>query len=149
MGEMMSLVQLVYHSRMTDTKPGLSRLANFRLIHATAMKVNRLNGISGFLIFTASNFVQVLEGARDAVEETYERIKRDPRHCDITLVGIEPKQFRSFSNWLMGAMNNDVDIQEAMLSAGLGNSTDLTRLNAKQIVAVCSALAEKAERKAA
>jgi Sensors of blue-light using FAD len=145
----MSLVQLVYHSRMIDTSAGLSRLANFRLIHDTAMKINRLNSISGFLIFTTAHFVQVLEGQREAVVETYERIKRDPRHHDVTLVSLASAQFRSFPTWLMGAIHDDVAIQEAMLNAGVGNSNDLTRLNAKQIIAICSAMSDRAGQKAA
>jgi Sensors of blue-light using FAD len=145
----MSVVQLIYHSRMTDTAAGLSRLANFRLIHATAMQINRLNGISGFLIFTSTHFVQVLEGSREAVMETYERINRDTRHTDITLVGILPVEYRSFPNWLMGAMNDDFAIQEAMLRVGIGNTKDLTKLTAKQIIAICAALSERFDSSAA
>jgi blue light- and temperature-responsive anti-repressor len=145
----MNLVQLVYHSRMADSSPGLSRLASFRQIHDTAMKTNRLNAISGFLVFTQKHFIQVLEGNRDAVLATYERIKRDMRHTDITLLDIKPTQWRAFPSWLMGAMQDDITIQEAMLNAGVGNVSDVTKLNAAQIIKIFSILADRTENKAA
>ena len=139
----MDTIQLVYHSRMVIARSGLSRLAEFSQIHKTAVKNNRFNGISGFLVFSKDKFIQVLEGERQLVFETLERIKRDDRHTDVTVVGVSPCQSRAFPDWLMGAMSDDLHIQEAMLEAGISGSADLTRLTAKQIIAVFSALSER------
>jgi blue light- and temperature-responsive anti-repressor len=139
----MDLIQFVYHSRMVIARSGLSRLAEFSLIHKTAVKNNRFNGISGFLVFSKDKFIQVLEGERKLVFETFDRIKRDDRHTDITVLGAAPCQSRAFPDWLMGAMSDDVQIQEAMLGAGIGGNTDITRLNAGQIIKVFSMLADR------
>jgi Leucine-rich repeat (LRR) protein len=139
----MDLIQLVYHSRMVIARSGLSRLAEFSLIHKTALKNNRFNGISGFLVFTKDKFIQVLEGERKLVFETFERIKHDDRHSDVTVLDISPSKSRAFPNWLMGALSDDMQIQEAMLEAGVGGNTDLTRLNSRQIIAVFSILSER------
>jgi blue light- and temperature-responsive anti-repressor len=139
----MDLIQLVYHSRMVIARSGLSRLAEFSLIHKIAVKNNRFNGISGFLVFSKDKFIQVLEGERKLVFQTFERIKRDDRHTDVTVLDVTPCKSRVFPDWLMGAMSDDLKIQEAMLEAGIGGSTDLTRLNARQIIAVFSMLSDR------
>ena len=46
-------------------------------------------------------FVQVLEGAQDVVEATYDRILTDELHRDVTLLVSGPTHTRAFSKWAM------------------------------------------------
>jgi len=73
-----------------------------RCILAVARRRNQADNITGALLFTASGFAQVLEGQRDAVERTFERIGADPRHADITVLAFTPIERRSFPDWSMG-----------------------------------------------
>ncbi len=142
---MMKIVQLVYSSRMNIEPGGLTRLATFRQIHQTAVARNKLSNVSGFLVFTRNNFIQVLEGSQVDVQATFDRIKTDNRHTDFNIIDTLHCHSRAFPNWLMGAMHDDIVVQEAMLNAGISGNADLTRLSAKQIIAIFSVLSNRTE----
>lgn len=63
---------------------------------------NALNDVTGMLLFKNNSFIQVLEGERQAVEETYARIAKDPRHRQLIVMSQEPIAQRSFAAWSMG-----------------------------------------------
>ena len=62
---------------------------------------NQLCGITGVLIYEGSNFVQVIEGERSDLEALIEKVKRDHRHTDFTLLADEPVSERQYSDWSM------------------------------------------------
>ncbi|GAA3601095.1 hypothetical protein GCM10022223_15960 [Kineosporia mesophila] len=51
--------------------------------------------------FRAAFFVQSLEGPQEAVEQTYERIRADMLHTDLTVVHRGQRESRSFAGWRM------------------------------------------------
>jgi len=64
------------------------------LLHAR--KNNEKNGITGALICREDLFIQMLEGPRDKVTETFARIERDERHVNVTELfcsGIDQRLF--------------------------------------------------------
>jgi chemotaxis family two-component system sensor kinase Cph1 len=63
---------------------------------------NRSVGITGCLIYQDGFFMQMLEGPRDAVFALYEKIKTDPRHCNVGIVIEAPTRRRIFVDWSMG-----------------------------------------------
>ena len=99
------LVRLMYASRAAE-HIGVDDLA-------AILKVSKANnpaaGITGVLCSCLSNgiFMQVLEGGRDAVNALYNRITRDERHRDPTLLTYEEIGQRSFAGWSMGQVNMD------------------------------------------
>ncbi|HEY1411328.1 MAG TPA: BLUF domain-containing protein [Rhodopila sp.] len=103
-----SLYRLIYCSRdiiaqmVPDavTPDGLER--EIRAILATARARNAAADVTGALLSTTSGFAQVLEGPRDAVERTFERIGADPRHTNVTVLSFTPTERRSFPDWSMG-----------------------------------------------
>ncbi len=103
-----SLYRLIYCSRNTisqviptaSTQEGLE--TEVRAILSAARERNKLNGVTGALLFTASGFAQVLEGPREIVEQTFERINGDPRHAGVTVLSFTPTERRSFPDWAMG-----------------------------------------------
>jgi Sensors of blue-light using FAD len=137
----MEIIQLVYRSRPNLDAIGTSRLAAFREIHATAQTANTRNGVTGFLVFTKEHFVQILEGERAPVNNTYDRIKRDRRHKELVVVDIMPVRTRVFKNWAMGAASDDILTREAMLRAGFEGNADFGRMTARQIVTVLAEIA--------
>ena len=97
-----AIVRLVYASRAHESADAGQRMADVRAILATARTHNPQCGISGLLIVANGHFLQVLEGPRGAVDALYERILRDSRHHDITLLSIASVVSKSFAQWSMG-----------------------------------------------
>ena len=99
-----SLYRLVYRSQtvIAQTVPDPDKEREIRAILESARRRNQADGITGALLFTASGFAQVLEGPRDVVERTFERISADPRHTDVVVLSFTPIERRCFPDWSMG-----------------------------------------------
>ena len=54
------------------------------------------------LIYLESEFLQVLEGEKDAVLNTFNRIALDNRHSNLVILGEGPIVQRDFKNWDIG-----------------------------------------------
>lgn len=63
---------------------------------------NAAVGVTGLLIAGSRRFLQVLEGPADAVETTFQRIGRDPRHFAVVTLRREAVAVRAFPDWTMG-----------------------------------------------
>ncbi len=112
-----TLYRLIYYSRavipdtMSDTNVD-EMIAN---ILTSARVANQANNITGALMFTASGFAQVLEGTRDVVERTFERICADPRHTDVTVLSFTPTERRCFADSPLGfATQTSADISDPL-----------------------------------
>jgi uncharacterized membrane protein (DUF373 family) len=68
---------------------------------------NSVRDITGALIYLHRTFFQILEGDEETVNETFEKIKKDKRHKDVTLIETKPIAEREFSYWSMGFENLD------------------------------------------
>jgi hypothetical protein len=73
---------------------------------------NEKNGITGLLLYSDGNFMQILEGEKEAVESTYNKILNDKRHRNIILISKEPIKKRNFKEWKMGFSIVDNDFLE-------------------------------------
>lgn len=59
--------------------------------------------VSGVLIYENGQFIQLLEGGREAVEGIFARVLRDPRHRNIiTFLSAAAEGGRIFPGWSMG-----------------------------------------------
>jgi hypothetical protein len=80
----MSLIRALYVSRPAGEA---ADQADFDLAVSTILSVSRTRnareGVVGALLASHGCFAQVLEGTRDAVSATMDRILRDSRHTDI------------------------------------------------------------------
>ncbi|WP_430400504.1 BLUF domain-containing protein [Flavobacterium sp.] len=63
---------------------------------------NAQKNITGLLLYSEGNFIQILEGNKDEIQNTFEKIKLDNRHKNIITVINEPIKKRTFSDWKMG-----------------------------------------------
>jgi hypothetical protein len=66
-------------------------------------KNNARDGVTGVLLHLDGAFLQVLEGDEDAVAKAVDRIRRDPRHSNITVL-LDRAAPRAFSEWSMGLL---------------------------------------------
>ena len=92
----MPVTQIVYASRPF----GYDELA-LRNILIIARRNNTRDGITGALICREDLFLQLLEGRRDVVQATLERISRDDRHTDLRVLIDEDAADRLFPDWAM------------------------------------------------
>jgi len=94
----MALVQLIYLSTaaVEFSDEELDRILESSVRH------NATQGLTGMLLYVGGCFMQVLEGEEAALDETYRRICKDPRHFNITTVSREPIETREFATWAMG-----------------------------------------------
>eukprot|EP01063_Lacrimia_lanifica_P016680 TRINITY_DN23225_c0_g1_i1.p1 TRINITY_DN23225_c0_g1~~TRINITY_DN23225_c0_g1_i1.p1 ORF type:complete len:619 (+),score=222.28 TRINITY_DN23225_c0_g1_i1:92-1858(+) len=97
------LVMLVYtstHSR------GMSE-EDISMITARSYSKNKMLGVTGVLAFSVvtGQFVQVLEGDEGKVDILYQRIARDNRHTNVSLVRRQPIEARRFPDWPMFSLD--------------------------------------------
>lgn len=71
-----------------------------QILHVSRRNNLRVD-VTGALLFNSSCFAQVLEGPLSAVEETFERIQRDTRHADVTVLELTMASAREFPAWSM------------------------------------------------
>lgn len=91
------LSRLVYASRAER----LFFLDEFMAILEKSRDKNRQSGITGVLAYGDGYFMQILEGERRAVSQTYSRITRDSRHHQIELLDFSRCSERHFADWSM------------------------------------------------
>jgi hypothetical protein len=63
---------------------------------------NLIADITGLLLFKDGNFMQILEGPKDAVLALLARIRSDTRHERLMVIFEEERQHREFKDWSMG-----------------------------------------------
>jgi hypothetical protein len=94
-------IQLMYHSHATEefsTDDLLKLLFDARIY-------NHSHQISGLLLHSKGEFLQVLEGEPEYVDELFEKISRDYRHERVTLFQRKEIKQREFVQWAMGFEN--------------------------------------------
>jgi hypothetical protein len=63
---------------------------------------NHAATISGLLLYGEEGVMQVLEGPADQVHKMYERIARDQRHYNVSVLADYAVPTRAFAQWSMG-----------------------------------------------
>lgn len=95
------LVRLLYASRTAGKVTG----ETIEAILEQSRRHNPAHGITGILCHGGDVFMQVLEGGRDNVSVLYNKIVRDERHRDVTLLYFIEVAERRFAGWTMGQVN--------------------------------------------
>ncbi len=93
-----ALEQLIYISAATH----LMSNEDLTALLTQARSKNSQSGISGMLVYSNGSFLQVLEGTKEAIESTYARIQRDPRHQHCQILLHESISTPLFEGWYMG-----------------------------------------------
>ena len=84
-----------------STTPAPMARPAFDALLKQARSFNRTVGITGCLIYQDRYFMQMLEGNKEVVEALMEKVKRDPRHCDVRTIIEGPVRRRVFVDWSM------------------------------------------------
>ncbi|HEY3287190.1 MAG TPA: BLUF domain-containing protein [Gemmatimonadaceae bacterium] len=133
---MAALHTLVYVSSAEH----LQSEAELEEILTVARELNARDDVTGILLYHEGSFMQCLEGDREVIHATYDRIARDPRHHGIVKLLDEPIAERSFPEWQMGyfraaksellALSNERWNELEQQGAGTGVSRGLIALRA-------------------
>ena len=92
------LIQLIY---VSSAKQELSDAELDKILESSSHH-NAGQQVTGMLLYSFGNFMQVLEGPAEAVDAAYNRICADPRHHHIFLLSREEIRERHFEKWHMG-----------------------------------------------
>ena len=94
------LHELIYLSTSIPAEPEQALLDD---ILAVSRKYNAAHGITGVLLHESGQYLQLLEGEREAVRRLYyDKIVPDPRHRDARVTLEHAIDKRSFATWSMG-----------------------------------------------
>ncbi len=72
-----------------------------------AREANGAIGVTGVLIYHDGSFLQVLEGPRERVMATVDKIKADPRHAGVIILENRACLRTTFPDWSMGYLGVD------------------------------------------
>ena len=135
--------QLIYYSKNT-VEPGTKKLlAALRDILGAAQRNNSANMVTGYLIFDKNWFVQILEGEKSVVHQTYEKIAQDSRHADSKILVQRDIAVRQFGDWSMGGAMRLEDVEEIFIRNGITGDLDPGRLTAAIVTNLCLELAAR------
>jgi Sensors of blue-light using FAD len=82
-------------------------------IHHSARHLNALDGITGLLVFDGTRFLQIVEGAEEAVDTLVERLRADTRHSAFEIRDERVVAERSFPGWSMELVRVNAGYVEA------------------------------------
>lgn len=137
---MSDLYRLVYASRNLLQGSDDEVTASVRQILEASQRNNRVIGVTGALMFNGGAFAQVLEGPRSGVEETFERIQRDERHGEVTVLQCGPVEARGFPDWSMAFVGQSARGQALWCGLAAESGFDLTRLDGDGVFAMLHGL---------
>jgi hypothetical protein len=93
----MAFFQILYMSSLsTDAPEALSAIL------ASSVRNNKRRGITGMMLYGDGAVIQVLEGEKDAVLQTFRAIQSDSRHSGVFVVIEQEIASRQFASWSMG-----------------------------------------------
>lgn len=128
-----NLYRLIYLSRNSIPGSNENIYQEIEQILAVSRQRNAATHITGALMFNRECFAQVLEGAHDDIQETFERIQCDPRHADVVILDFEPVQTRRFSQWSMGYIGYDSLASKEFTKIQRATGFDVKQLSGERI----------------
>lgn len=85
----------------TSTATKRMSLDSLQSLGSLSASINANENITGLLLYDSMQFMQVLEGERDIIQQRFDKIKMDNRHTNVKLLMIDNIQERNFSEWSM------------------------------------------------
>ena len=109
----MALYRLIYVSQAVA---GLEYPDFIQILQRSEFN-NKQVGVTGMLVFGDTMFLQVLEGSRRNVSQTYNRILVDKRHVNAELIDFSEIAHRNFTVWSMKLieLNNQPEARDIIL----------------------------------
>ena len=126
-------IRLIYTSKAHESCDQIA-IDNILL---TSQQLNSENEVTGILYFSNQFFMQYLEGEKNLVEATYERIAKDRRHTDLKLVHSNRIETRNFKGWSMAFVPQSerlTSLNEKYLNSSVFNPADISSDTALKMV---------------
>ena len=101
-----NLFRIVYCSRNLISGDAQSIRLQLQSILASCRANNVRMQVTGALLYNFGNFAQILEGPLHSVESVFEKIQRDERHSEVTVIQSGPVDQRQFPEWSMAFASN-------------------------------------------
>jgi len=119
---------LLYVSRSTIPRERLA--AEIADIIDTSREHNARVGITGGLVRAGGYFAQLLEGPTDAVKALMERIDRDHRHTDVSVLHVAASDKRQLPDWSMAYAGESTYVANQIAALlGQGFAADPARVH--------------------
>lgn len=113
------IYKALYCSRNFIEGDQVEKDAEISRILEVARVNNSRQDVTGALLFNSGYFAQVLEGPKAAIERIFEKIQRDPRHGDVTVLETGFASSRDFSEWSMAYVQSPTEQQANGVTATL------------------------------
>jgi hypothetical protein len=137
------LIRLTYFSRnRLDVFNGPMEERIDELL-AASIANNRRDDITGALVWDSKWFAQILEGREGVVSRAFERILRDPRHADVSLVCMQPIKERALPDCPMMAIAHDEHNRDLFRHYGERERFDPPLMRADRLGDLIEALVER------
>lgn len=108
---MASLERLIYVSRATRRSDSLLNLAE---ILAVSQRNNARDDLTGALAVHDGQYLQVVEGRREPLDQLLNRLTRDPRHEIIAVLARRAIDRREFGEWTMASARISPELAGAL-----------------------------------
>lgn len=134
------MYRLLYRSRSALAGWDMTIEAAIEEILRKSAANNSRDGVTGALMFTASLFIQALEGPRDVLELTFERICNDLRHSDIQIIEFAPVSHRDFGEWSLHRVHAGETIETLLSQVAKSPACNYSAQAAAQAASLMSTL---------
>ncbi len=126
----MALYRLIYVSQAVA---GLEYPDLVKILEKSEQN-NKKVGITGMLSFGDSMFLQVLEGSRRVISQTYNRILLDKRHVNAELIDFSEIEHRDFGAWSMKVvqLGNQAEVRDIILKYSSSETFSPISMTGKQ-----------------
>jgi hypothetical protein len=111
--------RILYCSQNLIGNGGVGQQRQIDGILQAARNNNRKLDVTGALLYNDGFFAQVLEGPRTGIEKIFEKIQRDNRHNNITVLETSAITSRDFPDWSMAFVHPVSEVQAADTSTAL------------------------------
>ncbi|KAB1156793.1 BLUF domain-containing protein [Flavobacterium luteum] len=121
------MYELIYMSSAANhlTKEDISEIL------LQARRFNFDNSVNGILLYIDGDFIQVLEGRKEVIENLFEKIKKDSRHNNVVILHEGIKSKREFPDWTMGFYSASYEILRSITGLKDLNKRDLSNIEDK------------------
>ncbi|MEE4187961.1 MAG: BLUF domain-containing protein [Roseobacter sp.] len=131
----MDLDYLLYASRLEEPMgyDALKRLLD------VSQRNNAQSGLTGFLHIEGRVVLQYLEGPAGGLRSTIQRIQRDPRHSDFSILAEGHLEQRNFDGWKMALVESTTLSLFDLIGAPCEDIPDIEKVNPTDIITLLSA----------
>lgn len=104
---------------------------------------NRRDSITGVLIINDEDFIQLLEGSREAVTSCFSRILLDKRHRNVQVVCVNDASLRLFPRWSMCSVRSSRVRRVSLVAQLQAGTFDPFRASAQELQQVFQAISDQ------